>query len=123
LSQVVLIVGRDSLIAADFVEMGERLTDDRVLSYGKLIDMTQSESELTPDALDPTRRDWLVKTADKKCGPVAIIGGPAWHALLPLFSGLAGKGQEARLFANIHEARSWINRHSLASRWRPTNRK
>lgn len=110
--RLIIANGRGTVTVADL----ERYLDDiyvaNLLSYAKLVDLSEGEIRLTDnDLMMLGARIRAYVESGQVFGPLAIVVRSTDREVAQLYRALAGADRPARVFTNPLLARRWLNTH------------
>jgi hypothetical protein len=114
-TKLVVAVCKDVVTRTDIEGYLDAVVVADVLGYRKIFDLTQAEVDLPDDdmmALGARIRAYATTGA---IGPLAIVAAtPESHERAHLFAALADAQRPIKIFAELHEARQWLDAQAPA---------
>ncbi|MBS0520972.1 MAG: hypothetical protein JSR90_19885 [Proteobacteria bacterium] len=110
LHRTVTMVARGKLTADEIETAARELVNARVPAFGKLIDISIANSDLTRDQIQRVA-DILRGQSGEARGPVAFIVNPDHVDFGRTFAEVTQGDPQIGLFRSLHEARTWL-RHA-----------
>lgn len=108
LHRCVTVVARGDLEPDEIAGACEKLADESVSHFAKLVDTTNSSTGITKVQIEQMVAALRSRSPEAARGPVAFLIDPE----RPGFAGLFAETQDNRrvqLFTSLHKARAWLN--------------
>jgi hypothetical protein len=105
--RLVIIVARGHATPEEIATTARDLHDANVPTYAKILDVSGSNSELTPEQVD--RVAALFRGDGAGRGPVAFVVNPDRPGFAEAFAGATEGERPIKLFRSLHEARRWLD--------------
>ncbi len=107
-NRIVVGVGDGTLTIPDLVAYGLEVLREKVVHYGKIIDVAGSEPNFNAAELAAFAKVLRATRPDTPRGPLALVIDPKRGELAKLFIGFEMGDRNAQVFRSIHEARRWL---------------
>jgi hypothetical protein len=114
LDRLIMGVASGVLTLADLAEFTQDLVQARLMHYRKLIDVSRSTPGFSKKELTALAQVLRSIHIDQPRGPIALVADPHRGEFALLFAALNIEGRPCKVFRNIHEARTWLSRCSIA---------
>ncbi len=107
IDRLVVIVARGHATGEEIAATARELHEANVPGYAKILDVSGSKSELTPEQVD--RVAALFRGDGPNRGPVAFVINPDRRGFAEAFAGATEAERPIKLFRSLHEARRWLD--------------
>lgn len=114
-------VASGTVTIEDLAAFAKEVLAAKLLSYGKVIDVTDAQAGVTRRELEALAQVLREAQPDVKRGPLALVTHPDRGEFATFFANLEICGRPARVFKSVHDARVWLDELTGAN-WRPARR-
>ncbi|WP_428674667.1 hypothetical protein [Reyranella sp.] len=108
IERLVVIVARGHVTAEEMAENTRKLIAANVPTYAKIIDVTGSHSDLTPEQVERVATMLRGDPTAKTRGPVAFVVDPRRRGFAEAFAEVTRGERPIKLFMSLHVARRWL---------------
>lgn len=110
LHRLVVIVARGHITAEEIAGIKLQIIEASVRTYGKIIDVSQSRTELTREQVRQVADLMRGAPDETSRGPVAFVIDPERIDFAHMFADVTQGERPVQLFRSLHEARAWLER-------------
>lgn len=110
LHRLVVIVARGHITAEEVAGVKRQIIEANVRTYGKIIDVSQSRTELTREQVQQVADLMRGAPDEASRGPLAFVIDPERIDFAHMFADITQGERPVQLFRSLHEARAWIER-------------
>ncbi|WP_428671953.1 hypothetical protein [Reyranella sp.] len=108
IERLVVIIARGQVTAEEMAENTRKLVAANVPTYAKIIDVTGSHSDLTPEQVERVAAMLRGDPTAKTRGPVAFVVDPRRRGFAEAFAEVTRGERPIKLFKSLHVARRWL---------------
>jgi hypothetical protein len=119
IDRTVLIVAQGELSHDDIRKVTQDLIDANVATFGKIIDMFASKSNLSKEQVAEIAAMLRTGPGSEARGPAAYVINPDRVDFAHSFAEASKSDRPIKLFTSLHEARRWVAQTLQAARPRP----
>ena len=119
LYRMIVVVARGLVSVEEVIECFETLTEPKIRSYAKILDVTGLMSEVTREQVDLMAIALRGRPDAQARGPLAVVVDPARRGFAEVFANATSDDRPVKIFESIHVARRWLMENLVERPMRP----